>query len=232
MLAPERIFEPDEVGLGGIAPVRRAADSGRDLRGARQELQCRSGADHDRRRRAARRPGAETADRTMTQAAAPIGLLAELTHRCPLQCPYCSNPVDLDRKAGGARYRDLETGVRRSRRARRAAGASLGWRADGAARPGRARRPLPATSISTPTSSPPACCSTSRPLERLDDAGLDHVQLSSRMPTAGQCRPHRRVSRRPCARSSSSASGGGARAAADRQLPWCTARTSAQSRTR
>ena len=31
---------------------------------------------------------------------APIGLLAELTHRCPLQCPYCSNPVDLDRKSG------------------------------------------------------------------------------------------------------------------------------------
>ena len=26
---------------------------------------------------------------------APIGLLAELTHRCPLQCPYCSNPVEL-----------------------------------------------------------------------------------------------------------------------------------------
>jgi uncharacterized radical SAM superfamily Fe-S cluster-containing enzyme len=24
-------------------------------------------------------------------------MLAELTHRCPLQCPYCSNPVELDR---------------------------------------------------------------------------------------------------------------------------------------
>jgi PqqA peptide cyclase len=31
--------------------------------------------------------------------AAPIGLLAELTHRCPLQCAYCSNPVNLDRKS-------------------------------------------------------------------------------------------------------------------------------------
>jgi len=30
----------------------------------------------------------------------PIGLLAELTHRCPLQCPYCSNPIELDRKSG------------------------------------------------------------------------------------------------------------------------------------
>ncbi len=25
----------------------------------------------------------------------PLALLAELTHRCPLQCPYCSNPVAL-----------------------------------------------------------------------------------------------------------------------------------------
>jgi pyrroloquinoline quinone biosynthesis protein E len=30
----------------------------------------------------------------------PLGLLAELTYRCPLHCPYCSNPVEL------ARYRD------------------------------------------------------------------------------------------------------------------------------
>ena len=26
----------------------------------------------------------------------PMGLVAELTHRCPLQCPYCSNPLSLD----------------------------------------------------------------------------------------------------------------------------------------
>ncbi len=26
----------------------------------------------------------------------PLGLLAELTHRCPLGCPYCSNPLKLD----------------------------------------------------------------------------------------------------------------------------------------
>ena len=28
---------------------------------------------------------------------APLAILAELTHRCPLQCPYCSNPLDLTR---------------------------------------------------------------------------------------------------------------------------------------
>ena len=27
----------------------------------------------------------------------PIAALAEITHRCPLQCPYCSNPLDLER---------------------------------------------------------------------------------------------------------------------------------------
>ncbi|ABD08115.1 Coenzyme PQQ biosynthesis protein E [Rhodopseudomonas palustris HaA2] len=30
----------------------------------------------------------------------PLAVLLELTHRCPLQCPYCSNPVELER--GGA----------------------------------------------------------------------------------------------------------------------------------
>ncbi|MGH1418160.1 MAG: pyrroloquinoline quinone biosynthesis protein PqqE [Hyphomicrobiaceae bacterium] len=27
----------------------------------------------------------------------PVGLLAELTHRCPLQCAYCSNPLEMER---------------------------------------------------------------------------------------------------------------------------------------
>jgi PqqA peptide cyclase len=27
----------------------------------------------------------------------PLALLAELTHRCPLRCPYCSNPFELSR---------------------------------------------------------------------------------------------------------------------------------------
>ncbi|WP_409179962.1 pyrroloquinoline quinone biosynthesis protein PqqE [Amycolatopsis sp. VS8301801F10] len=30
---------------------------------------------------------------------APLGLLAELTHRCPLHCSYCSNPVELVSRA-------------------------------------------------------------------------------------------------------------------------------------
>ena len=36
----------------------------------------------------------------MTQALEPpLALLAELSHRCPLQCPYCSNPLELERSS-------------------------------------------------------------------------------------------------------------------------------------
>lgn len=34
----------------------------------------------------------------MTEPAAPWALLAELTHACPLHCPYCSNPLELVRR--------------------------------------------------------------------------------------------------------------------------------------
>ena len=36
----------------------------------------------------------------------PLWLLAELTYKCPLQCPYCSNPLDF---AGGRFRRELST---------------------------------------------------------------------------------------------------------------------------
>ncbi|WP_075221783.1 pyrroloquinoline quinone biosynthesis protein PqqE [Acuticoccus yangtzensis] len=35
-------------------------------------------------------------DRPAAETPVLLGLLAEVTHRCPLQCPYCSNPVALD----------------------------------------------------------------------------------------------------------------------------------------
>src|SRR5512138_1494521 len=34
--------------------------------------------------------------RVATVLTRPLGMLAELTHRCPLGCPYCSNPLALD----------------------------------------------------------------------------------------------------------------------------------------
>ena len=30
-----------------------------------------------------------------TPAAVPLWMVAELTYRCPLHCPFCSNPVDF-----------------------------------------------------------------------------------------------------------------------------------------
>ena len=35
-----------------------------------------------------------------TTLAPPLAALLELTHRCPLQCPYCSNPIELERARG------------------------------------------------------------------------------------------------------------------------------------
>src|SRR6202171_2865872 len=35
----------------------------------------------------------------------PLSLIAEVTHRCPLHCVYCSNPLDMQ-----ARDRELPTG--------------------------------------------------------------------------------------------------------------------------
>jgi pyrroloquinoline quinone biosynthesis protein E len=42
----------------------------------------------------------------MSQAQPPLALLAEMSHRCPLRCPYCSNPLELDR---GSRELDTAT---------------------------------------------------------------------------------------------------------------------------
>src|SRR5262245_60866655 len=38
-------------------------------------------------------------DATAQRPPNPLGLLAELTHRCPLGCPYCSNPLELEQRS-------------------------------------------------------------------------------------------------------------------------------------
>ena len=40
-------------------------------------------------------PTSPATGQAIADGAAPLGLLAELTHRCPLQSPYCSNPTQL-----------------------------------------------------------------------------------------------------------------------------------------
>ncbi len=40
------------------------------------------------------------AETTAKRIPAPVGVLAELTYRCPLACPYCSNPLEVELRAG------------------------------------------------------------------------------------------------------------------------------------
>ena len=40
---------------------------------------------------------AKTAKPAAPDKVVPYAVLLELTHRCPLQCPYCTNPIDLER---------------------------------------------------------------------------------------------------------------------------------------
>lgn len=54
----------------------------------------------------------------------PLWLLAELTYRCPLQCPYCSNPVDMAALQGELSTSDW---VQVMRQAREMGAAQLGF---------------------------------------------------------------------------------------------------------
>lgn len=54
----------------------------------------------------------------------PLWLLAELTYRCPLQCPYCSNPLDY---ASNDRELATEDWVRVLRQGREMGAAQLGF---------------------------------------------------------------------------------------------------------
>jgi len=54
----------------------------------------------------------------------PLWLLAELTYACPLQCPYCSNPVDM------ANYKNeisTQDWIRVMREARKMGAVQLGF---------------------------------------------------------------------------------------------------------
>jgi len=54
----------------------------------------------------------------------PLWLLAELTYRCPLQCPYCSNPLNLE---SGAAELDTKSWMRLLTEARQLGAAQLGF---------------------------------------------------------------------------------------------------------
>jgi pyrroloquinoline quinone biosynthesis protein E len=107
----------------------------------------------------------------------PLGLLAELTHRCPLGCPYCSNPLALDRRDDEL---DAATWARVFREA--AALGVLQVHLSGG-EPG-ARRDLVEITAAAHAAGlytnliTSAVGITVQTLARLSDAGLDHVQIS------------------------------------------------------
>jgi pyrroloquinoline quinone biosynthesis protein E len=108
---------------------------------------------------------------------APLGLLAELTHRCPLACPYCSNPLTFDDRADEL---DVATWARVFREA--AAMGVLQIHLSGgepASRRDLVDIAAAAHDAGLYTNLITSAIGLDRPrLARLKEVGLDHVQLS------------------------------------------------------
>jgi len=107
----------------------------------------------------------------------PLGLLAELTHRCPLGCPYCSNPLTLE---GRGLELDTATWARVFREAAalgvlqvHLSGGEPGARRDLVEITAAAHDAGLYTNLITSTVG-----ITNEKLRRLVDVGLDHIQIS------------------------------------------------------
>ncbi|KZX51746.1 Cyclic pyranopterin monophosphate synthase [Stutzerimonas frequens] len=107
----------------------------------------------------------------------PLWLLAELTYRCPLQCPYCSNPLDFARS-----HDELSTAewIEVFRQAREMGAAQLGFsggeplvRQDLAELIAAARGLGYYTNLITS-----GIGLTEEKIASFADAGLDHIQIS------------------------------------------------------
>jgi PqqA peptide cyclase len=107
----------------------------------------------------------------------PLGLLAELTHRCPLGCPYCSNPLALEPRTAEL---DTETWARVFKEA---AGLGVLQVHLSGGEPG-ARRDLVEITAAAHACGlytnliTSAVGITAATLRKLANAGLDHVQIS------------------------------------------------------
>lgn len=107
----------------------------------------------------------------------PLWLLAELTYRCPLQCPYCSNPLDFAKQ--GAELSTAEW-IEVFRQARELGAAQLGFsggeplvRQDLAELIAAARGLGYYTNLITS-----GIGLTEARIAEFADAGLDHIQIS------------------------------------------------------
>lgn len=107
----------------------------------------------------------------------PLAMLAELTHRCPLACPYCSNPEQLtgkDRELSTDEWRDIfrqaaDLGVLQLH----LSGGEPASRTDIVELVSAARDAGLYTNLITS-----GIGLTPRRLKAMEDAGLDHIQLS------------------------------------------------------
>ena len=107
----------------------------------------------------------------------PLWLLAELTYRCPLQCPYCSNPLDF---AQQGKELSTEQWIKVFREAREMGAAQLGFsggeplvRQDLAELIGEARKLGFYTNLITS-----GIGLTEQKISDFKKAGLDHIQIS------------------------------------------------------
>ena len=107
----------------------------------------------------------------------PLWLLAELTYACPLQCPYCSNPLDFARTKGEL---STEQWIDTLREARQLGAAQLGFsggeplvRRDLENLVAEARGLGYYTNLITS-----AIGMDASRVRRLREAGLDHIQIS------------------------------------------------------
>ncbi len=113
----------------------------------------------------------------------PLAMLAELTHRCPLSCPYCSNPQELtqkDRELTTAEWTDIfaqaaDLGVLQLH----LSGGEPASRTDIVELTSAAQKAGLYTNLITS-----GIGLTRRRLEALQDVGLDHIQLSVQGVTA------------------------------------------------
>ena len=114
---------------------------------------------------------------TAKRISAPVGLLAELTYRCPLACPYCSNPVEVEARGG-----ELDTQSWQRVFSEAAEIGILHAHLSGgepAARRDLAEIVAHCTKVGLYTNLITSGIGLTREsLQRLADAGLDHVQLS------------------------------------------------------
>ncbi|MBY6068917.1 pyrroloquinoline quinone biosynthesis protein PqqE [Leisingera aquaemixtae] len=114
----------------------------------------------------------------------PIAMLAELTHRCPLACPYCSNPQDLL-----GREAEMTTGEWADAFHQAAELGVLQLHLSGgepAARPDLAELTAAAQGCGLYTNLITSGIGlTPRRLDALEAAGLDHIQLSLQGTSAG-----------------------------------------------